>query len=73
LAAVGAALALGAVAAPTASAADRLPDLGMARIGDVKVEMSGGRTLLRYTSIIVNAGAGPIVRGADLGPDVLRR
>lgn len=45
--------------ASTAAAADRLPDLGMARITDVQIENAGnGRRLLRYTTVIVNVGAG---------------
>jgi len=48
-------------AAPTSAAgADRLPDVGMARVGDIKLEKSGGRKLLRYTTIIVNVGDGPL-------------
>jgi Lysyl oxidase len=48
-----------------AGAADRLPDLGMARIADVKTEKTAdGRRLLRFTTVIVNVGAGPFeVRG----------
>jgi Lysyl oxidase len=44
----------------SAAAADRPPDLGMARLGDIKLEKSGGRKLLRYTTIIVNVGRGPL-------------
>jgi hypothetical protein len=48
-----------ATGAATASAADRLPDLGMARLSDFRVEKTAsGRTLLRYTTIIVNVGQG---------------
>lgn len=51
---------LAALAAPgVAAAADRLPDLGMARLTDIKVEKSNGRRLLRFTTVIVNVGAGP--------------
>ncbi len=43
-----------------ASAADLLPDLGMAQLSDVRVEkLPDGRQLLRYTTVIVNVGAGP--------------
>jgi hypothetical protein len=41
-----------------AAAADRLPDLGMARLSDIKAEKTNGRRLLRYTTVIVNVGAG---------------
>lgn len=62
LAGVVAATAFAHVGAPTSDAAtgDRLPDLGMAQPADIKVERApGGLRLLRYTSVIVNAGAGP--------------
>jgi Lysyl oxidase len=53
--------ALGAFGAPAAaSAADRLPDLGMARLSDIKTDSgAGGSRLLRYTTTIVNVGTGP--------------
>ena len=53
--------ALGAlVAAPPAFAADRLPDLGMGRITDVKLDKSTipHHRLLRYSALIVNVGQG---------------
>lgn len=54
-------LALAVGRAPSAgAAADRLPDLGMARLSDVRVDKtSDGRRLLRFTATIVNVGAGP--------------
>jgi hypothetical protein len=52
-------LVLGVTSAPAADGTEKLPDLGMARLGDMKVEKRSGRTLLRYTTIIVNVGAGP--------------
>jgi hypothetical protein len=58
--AVAAVLALGRP--PTAAAAtDRLPDLGMARLRDLSIDTTTrpGRRLLRFTTIIVNIGAGP--------------
>ncbi len=58
---------LAALAAPgLAQAADRLPDLGMAQLSDLKSEKtSDGRRLLRFTTVIVNVGSGPFeVRGA---------
>ena len=58
--AVAAVLALGRP--PTAAAAtDRLPDLGMARLRDLRIDTTTrpGRRLLRFTTIIVNIGAGP--------------
>jgi hypothetical protein len=54
------------LAAPElAAAADRLPDLGMARLSDFKAEKTAdGRRLLRFTTVIVNVGTGPFeVRG----------
>jgi hypothetical protein len=50
-----------AAAAPAAMAADRLPDLGMARISELHIDKSSlaGHRLLRYTAIIVNVGQGP--------------
>jgi hypothetical protein len=42
-----------------AAAADRLPDLGMARVSDVRIDNAAdGRRLLRYTTVIVNVGSG---------------
>jgi hypothetical protein len=59
VAALAAAVVWVATGVATASAADRLPDLGMARLSDFRVEKTGsGRTLLRYTTIIVNVGQG---------------
>jgi hypothetical protein len=60
LAMVLSAVALGAFGAPAAaSAADRLPDLGMARLSDIKIDRGAdGSHLLRYTTTIVNVGAG---------------
>jgi hypothetical protein len=58
--AVVAVLALGRP--PTAAAAvDRLPDLGMARLRDLSIDTTTrpGRRLLRFTTVIVNIGAGP--------------
>lgn len=53
-----------ALPAQAAFATDYLPDLGMAHPGDLKVEKSGGRKLLRYTAIVVNVGVGPFeIRG----------
>jgi hypothetical protein len=58
--AVAAVLALGRP--PAAGAAvDRLPDLGMAWLRDLSIDTTirPGRWLLRFTTIIVNVGAGP--------------
>jgi hypothetical protein len=59
---------LGLLAAPgvASAASDRLPDLGMARLADIRIEKTpDGRRLLRYTTVIVNVGAGPFeVHGA---------
>jgi hypothetical protein len=61
------ALLLGAVlpAAPVAAASDRLPDLRMAPIRDLRISRSAsGRKLLRFTTEILNYGAGPFeIRG----------
>jgi hypothetical protein len=54
-----AAVACLATGVATATAADRLPDLGMARLSDFRVQKTtSGRLLLRYTTIIVNVGQG---------------
>lgn len=45
--------------APAAAATDKLPDLAIDRIRNIKIEItSDGRRLLRFTTIIVNIGAG---------------
>jgi len=41
-----------------ASAADRLPELGMAHPTDLRTDRRAGRVLLRYTSVVVNVGLG---------------
>jgi Lysyl oxidase len=55
--------ALTALGRPPAAAAatDRLPDLGMARLRDLSIDTTTipGRRLLRFTTVIVNVGAGP--------------
>ena len=58
------------VAAPAqASAADRLPDLGMAALSDFRLDrLPDGRRVLRYSTTIVNVGAGPFeLRGQRSG------
>ena len=45
-------------AAPAATAADLLPDLGMKPATDFRTEKRAGRVLLRYTSVVVNVGSG---------------
>ena len=46
------------------STADQVPDLGMARLSDVRIEKFGSRRRLRYSTTIVNVGAGKFeVRG----------
>lgn len=37
----------------------RLPDLGMAPLTDIQIDRSGGARRLRFTTEIVNVGAGP--------------
>jgi hypothetical protein len=51
-----------AVAAP-----DAMPDLGMARVTDIRLnKTSDGRSLLRFSTTIVNVGAGPFeLRGTQ--------
>ena len=45
---------------PAVAGSDQLPDLGMAHPKDLKIEKtSDGRKLLRFSSIVVNVGAGP--------------
>jgi hypothetical protein len=60
---LAAALAVAATATLTASSSasahDVLPDLGMAPLKDFRVETTAsGQTLLRYSAIVVNVGAG---------------
>jgi hypothetical protein len=47
-------------APPAVAAADRLPNLLAARPRDFHIATLNGRRLLRFTSILVNLGAGPI-------------
>ena len=42
-----------------AAAADRLPDLRMARLADFRIVTLNGRKLLRFSSTMTNLGAGP--------------
>jgi hypothetical protein len=60
--AIALAVPLTALASPASAAAeDLLPDLGMARLTDLKIEKtSDGRKLLRFSSIVVNVGDGPL-------------
>ena len=59
--AVASALPLAALASPAGAASDLLPDLRMARLTDLKIQKtSDGRKLLRFSSIIVNVGDGPL-------------
>ncbi len=48
-----------AIPAGDALAADKTPDLGMAKLRDLKIQHENGKKLLRYTAIIVNVGQGP--------------
>jgi uncharacterized repeat protein (TIGR01451 family) len=64
--AISAGVLLGLLAAPApgAVAADRLPDLVILPLRDIRIENSGGRRLLRFTTVIANQGAGAFeVRG----------
>ena len=48
-----------AVSKPAGAATDALPDLGMAKLQDLKLQKTAdGRKLLRFSSIVVNVGAG---------------
>jgi hypothetical protein len=47
-------------APPAAAAADRLPNLKAARPGDFHIVTLNGRRVLRFTSVLVNVGAGPM-------------
>lgn len=65
--AVAAMLSLGVLLAPVdptgprsaAAAADRLPDLRMARLAEFRIVTLDGRKLLRFTSTMTNLGTGP--------------
>ena len=64
LLAVGTGIVVASLAAPgsstAASGTDRLPDLAMARASDLRMLTTPtGRRLLRFTTMIVNIGAGP--------------
>jgi hypothetical protein len=65
-----------AMMSPTSLAIDRLPDLGMAQLRDFSIDNNtvAGRRLLRFTTIIVNVGAGPFElhgqRAATNDPDM---
>jgi hypothetical protein len=47
------------VGAPAASAAERLPDLGMARLHSFRITNQYGMRLLRFGTDVVNVGVGP--------------
>ena len=48
-----------AASRPAHAATDRLPDLGMAKFKDLRIQRANdGRRLLRFSSILVNVGAG---------------
>ena len=62
------ALALLAAAIPSSlnAATPMIPDLGMATLRGFTIEVVGGQTRLRFTTIIINVGAGPFqVHGHD--------
>lgn len=52
------ALALSGAPGAASAATDLLPDLGMGRVSDIKVSTGSETRLLRYTTTIVNIGAG---------------
>ena len=43
---------------PTSAASDRLPDLGMAQLTNIRIQTAVGRRLLRFDTRIVNIGVG---------------
>jgi Lysyl oxidase len=52
--------------APAGAASDREPDLRMDQARSLQIQNTGGRKLLRFDSIVVNAGAGPFeLRGTE--------
>src|SRR3712207_557418 len=54
------ALSLSISSAPAAAVSDRLPDLGMAPLRDIRIEKTAeGRRLLRFTTEMANVGPGP--------------
>ncbi|WP_119068834.1 lysyl oxidase family protein [Rubrobacter indicoceani] len=47
------------------AASDVLPDIGMAHLGNFRVQYTGGKRLLRFDSVVVNTGPGRFeVRGS---------
>ena len=59
--------------APAASAHDMLPDIGMAKLADLRLtRFSDSRTVLRYSTTIVNVGAGAFeLHGARTSPSAM--
>ena len=58
--AVAVTLPLAALASPARAASELLPDLGMARLTNLKIEKTqDDRKLLRFSSVVVNVGDGP--------------
>ena len=53
-------VALLAPASGASAASDRLPDLAMAKLQHLVTDSDGSRRLLRFSSIIVNVGPGPM-------------
>lgn len=51
-------LLIGGLPGQAAAATDRLPDLGMARLADFRIDTNSGHRRLRYSATIVNVGAG---------------
>jgi len=47
-------------AAVAAGPSDQLPDLVMARPQDIRLKVTGGQKILQFSTIIVNAGVGPL-------------
>lgn len=58
-----------APAAAAAAAAPLLPDLGMARLSSLSASTVEGRRLLRFSTVIVNVGAGPFELTAERKPN----
>jgi hypothetical protein len=62
---VGAIFGVAAVPSATAGAADRLPDLRMTPLRDIRITTENGRRLLRFTAMMSNVGQGHFeVRGS---------
>ena len=55
---------------PAEAAGDRLPDLRMAKLTDLRIVHSNGRRLLRFSSTMVNLGRGSERRAEKTGTEL---